>query len=136
MSSFVEIGTGVGDILSIAYELQRKGEELAGGLASGAPRIGALESAPRTFPPDEFTTPFLEKAYYKAVESSDGNSARLADAVRESGPLLGKAMAGFGEFVADAVVALSGGDTDNAIDLARQSPGLRMTRTAEHPTSA
>ncbi|SCE91869.1 hypothetical protein GA0070216_103125 [Micromonospora matsumotoense] len=117
MSSFVEIRTSVADILGIANRLRFAGQSMSTTMDGKLQAITALEAAPGTLPPDEFTVEFL-KTYHKSVEVSGGGQ-QMNEAVKTTVPKLGEAMDKLGAYVADAMWSYTGTDDDNATDIDR-----------------
>jgi hypothetical protein len=116
MAEYVEISSGVGEIISIANGLRTRGQQLQATMQSTNAEIEALEGGPETLPVDDFSDQFRTR-YYEPSQDSRGDDADANLAVRNSAEDKGVKLTELGEFAAGAMFAFSGGDEDNATDI-------------------
>jgi hypothetical protein len=117
MSEYVQIGTSIADIISIANGLKTQGEALTGAMRTSIANIEAAERDPETFPHDEFTDRFLDN-YHKLIPTGDGSTLEANQAIKQSAAGLGAAMTSMAEYVANAMWTYQGQDDDNAGQIA------------------
>jgi hypothetical protein len=115
MSNYVNIGTSVSDIISIANDLRDQGRTLNETMKTAVQRVEHGENDHDTFPPDEFTDTFLEN-YHKPVEGGGGEHANAA--VKKAATTVGDGMVSLGDYVANAMFSYQGQDIDSGTDIA------------------
>lgn len=113
MGEYVEIGSGVADMISAANGLRAQGDALAEQMRTTGRNLSEMEQRQETFPPDDFTREFL-KTYHATTQDSQGNSTTVNLAVRHSAVDMGTKLAEIGAFVAEAMVTYTGTDEANA----------------------
>lgn len=113
MSNYVDIRSSIADIIGLANGLKVSGEQMNSAMTSQMSTIAGLEGGAETFPPDQFTTAFLEH-YHKVPE---GSTLPANEAIRAAAPELGTAMVALGDFVTNAMWSYSAGDDGNAGDI-------------------
>lgn len=111
MSEFVEIRTSVADIIGIANRLRSRGETLVDTVTSTTQQIRDNEGGRETFPPDDFTGPFLQN-YHALAEDTRGNAMPAHEAVTSSAQHMGAELSRIADRVSDAM--WSYGATDDA----------------------
>jgi hypothetical protein len=111
MSEFVEIRTSVADIIGIANGLRGRGESLTDAVTATTEQIREKEGGRETFPPDDFTTPFLQN-YHTPAEDTQGNPMPANEAVTSSARHMGSELSRLADSVSDAM--WSYGATDDA----------------------
>lgn len=117
MGEYVEIKTGVGEIINIANGLRSRGLRLRSGAQSANGEITRLEGGPETLPAnDDFAQTFLVK-YQEPVPATDGGEVGANEAVRRSAEDMGTKLIEIGDFVAGGMFAYNAGDDDNAADI-------------------
>jgi hypothetical protein len=116
MSNYVNIGTSVSDIISIANDLRGQGRTLNETMTRSIQHVVDAEGDSGTFPPDEFTDTFFEN-YHKPVEGGDGAPANAA--VQEAAKKVGDGMVSLGDYVANAMWSYQGQDIDSGDDISR-----------------
>jgi hypothetical protein len=117
MGEYVEIKTGVGEIINIANGLRSRGQQLQGGTRGANEEIARRERGPETLPAnDDFAQQFLPK-YHELVPASDGGKVPANEAVRSSAEDMGTKLIEIGNFVAGGMFAYNAGDEDNASDI-------------------
>jgi hypothetical protein len=116
MSEFIEIRTSVADIIGIANGLRSRGDSLAETVSGTTARIRELESGRETFPPDDFTTPFL--AHYNAdSQDTKGTSMPANLAVTSSAHHMGTELSRLADGVSDAMWSYGATDDSSGQDI-------------------
>jgi hypothetical protein len=117
MGEYVEIKTGVGEIINIANGLRSRGQRLHSGAQSTNEEIARLERGSETLPQnDDFAQQFLSR-YQEPVPATDGREVGANEAVRKSAEDMGTKLIEIGDFVAGGMFAYSAGDDDNAANI-------------------
>jgi hypothetical protein len=125
MSNFVEIGTSVADIISIANRLRVRGEDLAGAVSDASSDIEAQEGRQETFPRDKFTDQFLPH-YHASTEYGVGDEVRSGptnEAIRATAVEMGHKLTEVGDWVGQAMFTYSAQNEGNASDIASSPNG-------------
>jgi hypothetical protein len=117
MGEYVEIRTGVGEIINIANGLRSRGQQLQRGTQGANEEIMRLENGAETLPADDdFAQTFLA-TYHEPVPASGGGDVPANEAVRRSAEDMGTKLIEIGDFVAGGMFAYNAGDEDNAGDI-------------------
>jgi hypothetical protein len=125
MSNFVEIGTSVADIISIANRIRVRGEELAGAASDASTDIETQEGRGETFPSDKFTDPFLE-IYHASTEYGQGDEVVHGTtnvAIRATAVEMGHKLSEIGDWVGQAMFTYTAQNEGNASDIASAPNG-------------
>lgn len=118
MSEFVEIRTSVADIIGIANGLRSRGEALADTVSSTTEQIRQKEAGRETFPPDDFTGPFLQN-YHAAAQDTRGNAMPAHEAVTSSAHHMGTELSRIADGVSDAMWSYGATDDASGEDLSK-----------------
>jgi hypothetical protein len=117
MGNYVQIKTSVAELLGIANDLQIKGDAMTTSMQGAIAKVKALEEHPETFPPDEFSDPFLVN-YHKPVKGADGTEQPANHAVQGGALKMGEALGNLGQHVENAMWGYTGTDDENASGIA------------------
>jgi len=116
MGEYVEIRTGVSEIINIANGLRSRGQQLEGGIAGANGEIASREGAETLPRDDDFAEQFVA-VYFQKVPGVDGQDVDANVAVRESATKMAAKLTEIGDFVAGGMFAYSAGDDDNATNI-------------------
>ena len=117
MGEFIEIKTGVADLITTGNRLRARGESLQGTVEGINGDIETQQNAGETFPSDKFTDEF-RKTYDAPVQNSEGNTVPVHLAIRTSAVDAGKKLTAIGEFVGKAMITYSVTDDEGGTDIA------------------
>lgn len=121
MGEYVEIRTGVAEIINLANTLRTSGERLTSAVQGANSEIVQLEAGPETLPHDDFAEQFLSK-YHEMVPGPEGDEDVEANAaVRLSATNLASTLTELGNFVAGSMFAYNASDDGNARDITNTS---------------
>src|SRR5687768_2814316 len=118
MSSYVEIGSSIADIISIANRLRVRGEDLASAASDASAEIMDQEGRQETFPPDRFTNEFLRN-YHASAEYSVGDEVTTGPtngAIRATAVEMGHKLRDVGDWVGQAMFTYAAQNEGNASD--------------------
>jgi hypothetical protein len=125
MSNYVEIGTSVTDIISIANRLRQRGADLESAASDASTEIEHQEGRGETFPSDKFTDPFLE-IYHASTEYGQGDdvvSGTTNVAIRATAAEMGRKLGEIGDWVGQAMFTYTAQNEGNASDIASAPNG-------------
>ena len=125
MSNYVEIGTSIADIISIANRLRQQGAGLESAVSDVSTDIEHQEGRGETFPPDRFTNEFLRN-YHASVEYSQGEdvvSGTTNVAIRATAADMARKLGEVGDWVGQAMFTYAAQNEGNASDIASAPNG-------------
>jgi hypothetical protein len=125
MSNYVEIGTSVTDIISLANRLRQRGADLESMVSDASTEIEHQEGRGETFPPDRFTREFLAN-YHASAEYGQGDevmSGTVNVAIRATAAEMGRKLGEVGDWVGQAMFTYTAQNEGNASDIASAPNG-------------